>query len=150
MYENRGGLQNWSYVFLSTLFYSALAVSAKPVVTCEALGTPLLELETHKSSLASGDYDDFLKFAGRNTSSSEELQSYVNTLERAFPDGFNSCSTVFSEALSDRMLQELVLLETHDSRPFMLYWTVANFRGEWEVLEYRVTSEFSEISEVWK
>lgn len=138
-------------VFLVGLISAvANAETASADVICEPLQTAIPELETAKSNLASGEYGEFFQSIRGPASDETQADDFGRTLADAFPDGFVSCSTILHDVRSERFVEEVGVFESSDGILFFLYWSVMMHAGEWVVLEYRLSTEFSEITQSWK
>ena len=131
-----------------TAFFGAEPALAD--MTCEPLDTAIPELETAKATLAAGDYPEFFQWVRGLAADESEADAFARTIGDAFPDGFVSCSTILQDMRSERFVEDISVFESSDGRLFFLYWAVMMHAGEWVVLEYRVSTEFSEISSTWK
>lgn len=118
-------------------------------ITCEN-EIEIIPLETAKRNLAHGDYDEFFSFVGDGTASSEGISQNAIAFKKAIPNGFTGCATVLTERHSEQLISELVVFENPTEAPVFLYWMAVRLKEDWRIVQYRVTTEFLEISEIWK
>lgn len=117
---------------------------------CVPLPDPVNELERAKSLLVTGNYLGFFSYAGRATTSDTEAKSFVASLEQALGTSDIFCETILSEALSPKFRQEIAVIGAPNRDAVYLYWQAINTRDEWAIVNYRLTTDLSEIYTFWK
>ncbi|WP_299155187.1 hypothetical protein [uncultured Tateyamaria sp.] len=139
-----------------TCVVSAILVPTFSVAktVCESLPGSIEVLEDAKEILTLGQYNSFFGFANRIANIDTNPEASDNTpegiLSRAFPGGFQTCSTIMSKMVSERFISEIVIFIDSQERVIFLGWDAIKVNDSWEIVKYQIEDNFEKIIEEWR
>lgn len=130
--------------------FGAIFFTAAPVLAhaCVALPNSIPQLEDAKAAFGDGDYGAPLDFIARLAILPEEIDDFRQQLSTTYPNGFEVCETIVSKEVSSKFREEITIFADRGEELLYLYWQVAKFRGDWIVINFRITQNFTEISNI--
>ena len=113
---------------------------------CDEAAKSDIRLNSVVTHLASGRYKTFVKESNRLVGlDPKEGNKFAETLESAFPGGFERCTLMLSDIHNPGFLREVVVLKSHKGEFVFLGYIAAKIDGEWDMWTYRVSTDLSEI-----
>jgi hypothetical protein len=116
---------------------------------CDPLGGAITQLEHVKTEFASGQYAEFFEYVDARLTDAATDGDALTVMNQAFSSGFESCQTIVSTRVSERLVSEIILFYAADGRVLFLAWDAIDTSGDWWVVRYLLSDNFDEISQGW-
>lgn len=107
----------------------------------------------HKADFLNARYREFFDFAERHVapsvSTDEPMQSSVERLEDAIPEGFSHCATIMSQRISERFVSEIITFIGAEGQSLYLAWDATRLDGDWRIDRFLISDSFDKIRQAW-
>ena len=133
-------------VFIFSISFSTIT-NAEEAICLQAKFEDKM-LTSIQNSFQVSNFELFFDLVDPYQSDSESTRyENIRKFEKTFPNGFDSCTSLLTDRLGLRLMQNITAYKTHDGEYIFLLIVFMKFNEEFEVVKYHISSTFDAVFE---